>query len=324
MASDSLIGGIVKDLSLSTVVILDKTLADSQGSTIVKSTVDGALLITALNGDNNPQGALIESGSAVAGTLVIGSLNSQVDLPSNVGLTSKGLAGIVSANEANNYLLDLIAAALPSDSTNSVVIEERAALTNAVNQILKESPNTDSTVNFVSVTDSTSADSGPKDIIINSNNISDIVALNMIAVHDHNTVVLGNVSNAVIVGSGTVRVSGTNDTLVIGDNANQKLIGGSGSDTLVGGGGSDTLVGGSGDNTFGFNAAGHYSVINAGAGDSLQFNIAGISNIDQLAALVTNVVVHNHSTTYFFVGGSDITLVGITPDQLTAELITFI
>ena len=323
MAADSLIGGIINDLSLSTIIILDKTLADSQESTIVKSNVDGALLITALNGDNNPQGALIESGSAVAGTLVIGSLNSQVDLPSNVGLTSAGLAGIVSANEANKYLLGLIANALP-DSTNSAVIKEKAALTNAVNQILKESPDTDSTVNLVTVTDSTSADSGPKDIIINSNNISDIVALNMIAVHDHNTVVLGDVSNAVIIGSGTVRVSGTQDTLVIGDNANQKLIGGSGSDTLVGGGGSDTLVGGSGDNTFGFNAEGHYGVINAAAGDLLQFNIAGISNIDELNALITDVVVNNNNTTYFFEGGSTVTLVGVSPDQVTADLISFI
>jgi Ca2+-binding RTX toxin-like protein len=325
-ASDSLIGGTSTDsaqgLSQTTIDILNNVLADTQESSVQKTTVGGAAVVTGLGADNTPQGVLVESNATVTGTFVVGTSNSAVDLPAHVGLTSEGLATVVTPQEANTYLLGLIAQALPSDSTNSAVIAERASLTTAVNQLLKANLNTTSAVNVVNVTDSTTTTGN--DIHITSNNTSDILAINMTAVHNGNTLVLGNVSSAVIIGSGAVQVSGTTSAIVIGDSGNQLITGGTGSDTLVGGGGSDTLVGGTGNDTYGFNAAGQYTVKSAGASDSLQFNIPNITNIDQLAALVTNVVVQNNNTTYSFVGGSTITLVGITPDQVTANLIHFV
>jgi Ca2+-binding RTX toxin-like protein len=255
--------------------------------------------------------------------VIIGTSNNDVILPANVGLTSQGLATAVTDDIASTYLLALIAAALPSTSTNPDVIEQRQSLTTAVNQILSANPNTTSAVNVINVIDSTTVGSAPQNIVINSNNISDILAINMSAVRDGNTLVLGDVSSAVIVGSGTVQVSGTTPAIVIGDSADQLIIGGTGSDTLVGGGGSDTLVGGTGSNTFGFNTAGQYTVRNLDVGDSFQFNVSGVDNFAQLAALVIGATTVNGNTTYTFIGGSTIALLGITPDQVTANLIHF-
>ncbi len=325
--ADSITGGISASTTLSqtTKDILNSVIAGITGTGTTPSvvSVSGTSVVSGVDANNNYKGVLVESTSQVTGTVIIGTNHSDVILPAHVGLTSQGLATAVTADVANTYLLGLIAAALPSDSTNSAVIAQRASLTTAVNQILEANPTTTSAVNVVNVTDSTAVGS-KQNIVISSNNTSDILAINIAAVRNGNTLVLDNVSSAVIVGSGTVQVSGTAPAIVIGDSANQLIIGGTGSDTLVGGGGSDTLVGGAGDNTFDFNAGGQYTVMSMGAGDSFQFNIPGITNLAQLNALVTNVVVQNHNTIYSFVGGSTITLVGITPDQVTANLIHFV
>ena len=326
--ADSLTGGIDSDATLSqtTKDILKSVLTQITGTGTTTSvvSVSGTSVVSGVDANNNYQGVIVQSTAPVTGTVIIGTSNNDVILPAHVGLTSQGLATAVTADAANTYLLDLIATALPSTSTNPVVIEQRQSLTTAVNQLLKANPNTTSAVNVINVIDSTEVGSGPQNIVINSNNASDILAINMSAIRDGNTLVLGNVSSAVIVGSGTVQVgSGTTSAIVIGDSADQLIIGGTGSDTLVGGGGSDTLVGGTGANTFGFNAAGEYTVRNLGAGDSFQFNIPGVDNFTQLAALVTGSTTVNGNTTYTFIGGSTITLVGITPDQVTANLIHF-
>ncbi|MFI3221535.1 MAG: hypothetical protein QX191_00715 [Methylococcaceae bacterium] len=326
--ADSLTGGINSDATLSqtTKDIINSVIAEITGTGTVPSvvTVDGTSVVSGVDANNHYQGVIVQSDAPVTGTVIIGTSNNDVILPANVGLTSQGLATAVTADVANTYLLDLIAAALPSTSTNPEVITQRAALTTAVNQILSANPNTTSAVNVINVIDSTTVGSAPQNIVINSNNASDILAINMSGVRDGNTLVLGDVSSAVIVGSGTVQVSGTTPAIVIGDSSNQMITGGTGSDTLVGGGGSDTLVGGTGNNTFGFNAAGQYTVSNVGDGDSLQFNILGVTNFAQLATLVTGSTTENDNTIYTFVGGSTITLVGITPDQVTANLIAFV
>jgi len=326
--ADSITGGIDSNATLSqtTQDILNAVINDITGTDTVVSvvSVDGTQVVSGIDANDNYQGVIVESTAPVTGTVIIGTSNNDVILPAHVGLTSQGLATAVTADVANTYLLDLIAAALPSTSTNPDVIELRQSLTTAVNQILSANPNTTSAVNVINVIDSTTVGSAPQNIVINSNNASDILAINMSGVRDGNILVLGDVSSAVIVGSGTVQVSGTTPAIVIGDSSNQMITGGTGSDTLVGGGGSDTLVGGTGNNTFGFNAAGEYTVRNLGAGDSIQFNIHGVDNFAKLATLVTGSTTENGNITYTFVGGSTITLVGITPDQVTANLIHFV
>ena len=325
--ADSITGGISASTTLSqtTKDILNSVIAGITGTGTTPSvvSVSGTSVVSGVDANNNYQGVIVQSTAPVTGTVIIGTSNNDVILPANVGLTSQGLAAVVTADVANTYLLGLIAAALPSNSTNSAVIAQRAALTTAVNQLLEANPNTTSAVNVVNVTDSTAVGS-KQNIVISSNNTSDILAINIAAVRNGNTLVLDNVSSAVIVGSGAVQVSGTAPAIVIGDSSNQMITGGTGSDTLVGGGGSDTLVGGTGSNTFGFNAGGQYTVRNLGEGDSFQFNVPGVDNFAQLAALVTGSTTVNGNTTYTFVGGSTITLVGITPEQVTANLINFI
>lgn len=325
MAADSLIGGtsVTDTLSQTTKDIINTVLADTHGP-VQTTTTGGTTVVQGLGANNEVQGVLVEAHAPVVGTFSTGVFNANVDLPANIGLTFEGPSSVVSSAAANTYLAGLIAEALPSTSSDPVVIAERAALMNAVN-ILSQSQ-VDRVVRVINVTDSTANGSTPHDINIVSNNTAsnhEIIAVNLSAVHNGNTLVLGNVSSAVIVGAGSVRVSGNAPSIVIGDNSNQLITGGTGADTLVGGGGSDTLVGGTGADKYGFNAAGQYRVENAQAADSLGFSLPGIINIDQLAALVTNVAVVNHNATYTFIGGSTITLVGITPDQITANLIHF-
>ena len=326
--ADSITGGIdsAATLSQTTKDILKNVITGITGTGTVPSvvSVSGTSVVSGVDVNNNYQGVIVHSEAPVIGTVIIGTSNNSVILPAHVGLTSQGLAAPVTADVANTYLLGLINAALPAASTNPDVIEQRQSLTTAVNQILENSSTTTSAVNVINVIDSTEVGSGPQNIVINSNNTSDILAINMSAIRDGNTLVLGNVTSAVIVGSGTVKVgSGTTSAIVIGDSADQLIIGGTGSDTLVGGGGSDTLVGGTGANTFGFNAAGDYEVRGLGEGDLFHFNIPGVDNFTQLAALVTGTTTVNGNTTYTFVGGSTITLVGITPEQVTANLFNF-
>lgn len=330
MAADSLIGGetgITDSLSPSTKDILTGFLEDIPNGVLTR--VGGAAVVQGPGSDPTTHaGVLVESNAGVVGTLGTGTgiFDASINLPANVGLTFQGPGSVVTSAEANTYLLGLISAALPSTSTNPAVIAERAALENAV-AIIQGRSSSDSVVRFFNVTDSTEAGTAAQDITITSDQTStqhEILAINMSDVHAGNTLVLGDVRSSVIVGAGSVRVSGTVPSMVIGDTSNQLITGGSGgTDTLVGGGGSDTLVGGTSADTFGFNAAGEYRVEKMGAGDLLGFSIPGISNINQLADLVTNVAVVNGDTTYTFVGDSTITLVGITPDQVTANLLHF-
>lgn len=327
MAADSLIGGtsITNTLSVTTKNILNSALNDTQQSTIQTTAIGSATVVQGLGANNEAQGVLVESASPVVGTLSNGDFVVNVNLPANVGLTFEGLNSVVSKGAVSAYLNSLIDVALPAattDSSNGAAL--RTSLVNAVDTALAHA-GANNVVRLVNVTDSTPSGSAPADLLITaaagSNN--EVVALNMSGIKTGNTVVLGDIGSAVIVGAGTVRVSGSTSAIVVGDNSDQVIIAGTGSDTLVGGGGFDTMVGGSGANTFGFNSAGQYTIQGAGSGDTLGFSIPGITNINQLAALVSDVTVVNNNTTYTFVGGSTITLVGITPDQITAGLIHF-
>jgi len=334
MAADSLIGGtsVTSTLIPTTLAIINAVLVDTHGA-VQTTTVGGATVVTGIGATNNPQGVLVESAAPVTGTVVIGTTNSNIVLPAHVGLTSEGLVTQSTPTQAQTYLLGLIAEALPANSTNPAVIAANTSLTQAVNQAIAQAhtsnPNATNAVNVINVTDSTTTGSAPQNIVITSNNISDILAINMSAVRNGNTVLLGNanstgVVNAVIIGPGHVAVNSNAPTLIIGDAGNQVFQGGTGQDTLVGGGGSDTLVGGSGIDVFGFNAGGQYTIQGAGTGDALQFSVPGVPNLAQLIALITGVVVQDGNTTYSFAGGSTITLVGVTPDQVTANLIHFV
>lgn len=330
MAADSLIGGASGTLSETTKGILDSVLNDTHGP-VQTTNVGGATVVQGLGANNETQGALVESNAPVTGTLTNGNFVANVNLPANVGLAFEGLNQLVNGTSVSNYLGGLIDQALPQNfvNTNPVALEFRNSLDRAVETVL-QGTGASNVVRVVTVTDSSVNNSAPQNVQITgttgSAGSSEVVALNMTNVHPQNTVVLENIDRTVIVGQGSVRVSGNTSSTLVGDNSNQNFTGGGGGDTLVGGGGFDTLTGGQGSDLFGFNSSGHYTIsdFNSGTGgDSLVFKIPGITSLQQLAPFVTNVVVAGGNTTYTFTEGSTITLVGVTPEQLSLDLISF-
>ncbi|SIO42917.1 calcium-binding protein, partial [Nitrosomonas cryotolerans] len=125
-----------------------------------------------------------------------------------------------------------------------------------------------------------------------------------------------------LVGKGTVQVVDDTGANLHGDNRDQHIIGGSGNDTLVGGGGNDTLVGGDGDDIIGFNALGHYTV-QIDQSDKLAFQFDDLHSLDDLLPHVTNVVESNGNVTFEFSDDASITLVGVTADDITADMVKF-
>ncbi|WP_306602707.1 hypothetical protein [Azonexus sp.] len=136
---------------------------------------------------------------------------------------------------------------------------------------------------------------------------------------------ISNVDNAMLVGGGKVVVVDNNATRVFGDLSDQTIVGGGGSDTLVGGGGSDTLVGGSGADSFGFNEAGHYRIDDfSGSVDRLVFDSDIINSLSDLAPFLTSARNVNGNAVFEFVHGqASITLVGISVEEVTSEMVNF-
>lgn len=135
------------------------------------------------------------------------------------------------------------------------------------------------------------------------------------------TLVLKGVEGAVLVGEGSVQVGDDLGSNLQGDIADQLIIGGTGNDTLVGGGGNDTLVGGGGEDVIGFNALGNY-VVTAQTDDTFAFQFDGINSISDLAQYVTGASQTSEGVTVYF-GDSSITLVGLSANEITADMIKF-
>ncbi len=137
------------------------------------------------------------------------------------------------------------------------------------------------------------------------------------------SLVLANIDAAVLSATGTVKVEGNAPIRITSDASAQNISGGGGNDTLVGTG-ADTLTGGAGNDVFGFSGRGKYTITDfAKAGDTVGFDIPGLTNINQLKANVTSVVKTDTSITYNFGPDASITLVGVSASDLTAGMIKF-
>ncbi|MGZ5014424.1 MAG: hypothetical protein ACXV8U_01445 [Methylobacter sp.] len=332
--ADSLVGA-VQDSSLgqSTKDILTTVLTniDTTNTPTSVTSVGGTTLVQGNAADGQFVSALVPSTSSVNGTVNSGNFVADVTLPAGTGLLLQGLADTTNASGAGTYFNTLINSALPSTSTDSTVIDQRTSLQNAVSIVTNGSGDGQNvTVRLVNVVDNTSH-SGTGEVVINGQGsgstpgLTNIVAVNTTGLSSNQTLVLENIPRSVIVGSGSVELRGNTGGLVVGDNSNQRIVGGAGADTLVGGGGSDTLVGGSGgNNLFGFNSAGHYTVTDFTPGsDRLAFSIPGVTNINQLASLITSVDTSGGSTTYNFGPTASITLTGVSSNQVLADMIQF-
>lgn len=166
---------------------------------------------------------------------------------------------------------------------------------------------------------------GANDILVDggSNSDSTVFIINLAGLGGK-TLVLDNIHFASVAAQGTVRVDDNTPIRISSDSQAQNISGGGGNDTLIGSG-NDTLTGGGGNDIFGFNGtAGHYTITDFNkAADKLAFAIPGITTVDQLKAHVTSVTHDSTSITYNFGPDTSITLVGITPGDLTASMIQF-
>lgn len=165
---------------------------------------------------------------------------------------------------------------------------------------------------------------GANEILLDASSSTkyDLFALNLAFVQG-NTVVLKAVDAAVLAGPGSIRVDGDVPISVTSDNQAHNVTGGGGNDTLVGTG-NDTLTGGGGKDLFGFAAPGKYTITDFNkAADSFQFELKGITNVDQLKAAVTSVAVAKGAITYNFGPDTSITLVGVSPGSITADMLSF-
>ncbi len=175
-------------------------------------------------------------------------------------------------------------------------------------------------------TTSAQAQSSNEIAIIGNANQNQLLAVNLAPVADNKVVALENIESALLVGAGAVRVSGNKAATIAGDNADQVIVGGGGSDTLVGGGGNDTLNGGAGNDVYGITGGAGSNVRIEGFSvgqDSLAFKLPGVNSFEQLVAKVSVVNFVNGNIVATFADGSTVTLVGVTPDQLTASLASF-
>ncbi len=75
---------------------------------------------------------------------------------------------------------------------------------------------------------------------------------------------------------------------------------------------------------FGFSGAGKYTVADFNkAGDTFAFEIAGVTNLDQLKAKVTGVTKTSTSITYNLGADTSVTLIGVSASDLTAAMFKF-
>lgn len=347
MAAESLIGGVVPDgtvVSDETKALLDAFMTDTIGGTAVaESLAGGGFSVFGTGSSGELQGVVASGDVAVAAEVVDGSMKLNVTLPSGVSLGMQGLAGDVTPAKALEYLNEQITAAFAAvdpDGTNPAVQAYRASLESAVSTLLagmSEKLN----VKVVNINDNSggaagglgevAAATGTGNVISfdassTSGTTSELLTFLMGQIQAGNTLELKGVSNALLIGDGSVVVASNAAAKVFGDVGSQKIVGGNGADTLVGGGGVDVLVGAGGNDTYGFNSGGNVTVV-AEKGDNFAFMFDGLS-LGVLLGAVTNVSDNAAGTYVEFLGGSangglSITLVGLHAADITADMIKF-
>lgn len=332
---------ILPDLSEEDKALIDRL---GDGSTLAVGNIGSATYVHAETGDGEVFGRLIGSTTGRAdGDLSDTVMQMQVDLPLGVGLSMQGPSQLQTAIEANDYFGNLIDTILPA-GFEFVQDSWNASVSQATQQAERVGgPAT--AVRMVSIDDGAAA--GAQDLIVSGSGAVETVVLNMFGsnlsnlsstdeatrgtafengVQAGHTIKIQDIDSAVILGNGKVNVLGSSDTYVVGDAFNQDITGSAGNDTLIGGGGSDTLKGGSGADTFGIDFKGDALIrdFDGSEGDMLSFG-GGVTLRHFLQADITDIAAGPFSLGGINIAldGHNITLVGITADQLTLDMLKF-
>lgn len=336
--------------------LLNSLFGGTDPETIVQTELDnGTQAFVGINSDGEVSVAIIPSltGTTV-GTVTDAGLALTVSLPADFGVAA---SGINNANPADTstFLNNIIEAYLPGGGSPATTALANS-LFNSVSNVtagLTQAGANDIILRLIELLRGKSGDGaelsadelgsfqqvlalldsegeypgidslvGADHILLDAGSSSgtQLFAINL-AGADGRTLGLLNVEAAVLAASGTVKVEDNTPIYIASDNSAQSISGGGGNDTLVGTG-NDTLAGGAGSDVFGFSGAGKYVITDFNkTADSFAFDFAGVETIDQLKALVTGVLKGPVSTTYVFGPDTSITLVGVTPSEVTAEMI---
>lgn len=273
------------------------------------------------------------STSPVQATLDIGgNLQIAVELPAGINLQITGSSEPVTLTQMTQYLESQLEAIIPSDTTDPAALEYRETLQNAFQQIAQTiqaigDGNTSVNVQIINLADLSDTRAAGNVQFRASNSASgskDVLAFRIGELKGGKALEVSNVENALLIGKGQAIVADNTSSKIFGDGTDQSITGGGGNDTLVGGGGSDTLVGGTGDDSFGFNKLGHYVLQDFNSSDDLMmFNFDNVSSLSELAQHLTQVATVGGNAVFEFTDAASITLVGVSADQVTTDLLKF-
>ncbi len=317
----SLLGGAAEQASNEAKELLDSILQDTvqSGTTQPQVTVDettGLATIVGVGQNGETQAAVVslQEGQVVAAELKDNAVTLQVQLPPGAALTAEGPSQKVAPESAKSFFEQKIQeAGVSQDIAQQLSVMAEIAVKAVASQAQEVA------VRVVAVT----APQGEKVVIDASpSQTSEVVAVALQSTVADKVVELKGVESAVVLNDGAVQVS--DEATVVAGLGNQQIIGSTGADTLVGGGGNDTLVGGGGGDVFGFAGIGHYVIEGTSALSQFAFKFEGINSLADLLQYLTEVKVEENKTTYVFVdGAASITLVGVKPEDITAEMVKF-
>lgn len=345
MAAESLLGGIADTISDDTIELLDQYLSDTVGGSAESTDLgNGSVLIVGTGANGEAQGAVVAGDVAVVTQINAGVMELAIQLPPGISMAFEGLNELATPEEIESFITNQIDDQLPLNSTDPAAVALNSSLKDALNNLINaliDQGVGETVLTIVSFADNSGTESVGKHILSSLATealatlgetivfdatdaaSNEVFALLLSDIQQGDTLQLKGIENAMLVGSGIVQVGDNNDVNLQGDNRDQHVTGGGGNDTLVGGGGNDTLIGGSGDDVIGFNAVGNYTIEIDGA-DKLAFQFDGINSLDDLLPFVTGVSEANGNVTYEFLNGeATITLVGMTADEVTADMVIF-
>jgi hypothetical protein len=312
MASETLIGAVdgYDDLPDSTKDVLDGFLNDTQDGEVEIEETDGGTVVTGIGADNEVQSVIIPNESGDPIEVSSGGFEATIEVsdPQTV-ITIEGPDG--EQGSSDDYFRSVV------DSVVGNTAPGAAELNESLNQAIDHVSGEGAVVKIIRII-------GEGDTTITGSGDSDeVVALNVNRAEGD--VIVEGIEKVIVVGAGTVRVGDDTDTAIAGDLRDQVIIGGGGNDTIVGGGGNDTITGGDGDDVFGFvgGAGTHTTITDFSAGDSILIDIEGVSSIEDLKAMLVSVDTSGGNLTATFTDGSSITLVGVSADDITADLFSF-
>lgn len=338
MAVESILGGVGGDtISEDSKALIAAFMGDTiAGTAEVADLGNGGFSVFGTGASGELQGVVASGDVAVAATVQDGTITLNVALPAGVSLGLQGPQGDVTVAAAKEYFQGQINAVLPADSTDPVIVAYRDNLNKALDILMGELGGK-ANVKIVTITDNTGANTGALGESATATGAGNVITFEsastsattevltflMSQVQAGNTLELKNVASALLIGDGSVMITGNQGAKIVGDIGNQKIVGSAGADTLVGGGGTDVLVGSGGNDVYGIKDGGNVTIV-ADKGDSFGFKFDGLTTLEQLLSFVTKVDDSGAGLHVEFAGGAlSVTLVGLHAADVTADMIKF-